>query len=443
MKKRIIILAVALIMTLFISGCDKVTFNVSELMAPPKVTGEQADIQKLIEKEAGSGYTLKYPQNGTYRSSIITMDYDNDSSEEAVAFYIPSGEAQTVHMLVMDQKNGKWTTVGNFQSKSSIVDRLLFCDLDGDNKKEIVVGWSTFNPLVNDLSVYLVNEATSVEISSENKYTDLLYGKFTGTEKEELLLLSLYTPDKPASAALVGLNDTKNSLYSLGTTPIDADITSFKKLQCGNVFEGQFGAVIDSEVKNGNESVYSTQMIYYSNYFESLERVSFTGEEITNQAYRSYAVMSEDIDGDSIIEIPNTIKMNIDETQTDAVPAALIHWCEYTNLNTVKVDKLQATSIILGCRFTIPDNWQNNYTAYINYSTSEITFYEWQETGKTGDPLLVIKVFSTDVWNDGISANGYTELGRNDTSVYGFITFETNSSILPTNEEIINSFSII
>lgn len=443
MKKRIIILAVAMLLTILMSGCDMVTFNVSELMTPPKVTGEQADIQKLIEREAGSGYTLKYPQNGSYRSSITTMDYDNDSEEEAVAFYVPAGEGQTVHMIVMDQKKGKWTTVGTFKSNSSIVDRLVFCDLDGDSKKEIVVGWSTFNPLVSDLSVYLVNGSESIEITSENKYTDFLYGKFTGTEKEELLLLSLYTPDKPACASLIGLNDTKNSLYSLGDTPIDAEITSFKRLQCGNVFEGQFGAVIDGEAKNGNDSIYSTQIIYYSNYFKSLERVSYSGEEVTNQAYRSYAVMSEDIDGDSVIEIPNTFKMNIDDTQTDAVPAALIHWCEYTNLNTMKVEKLQATSLVLGCRFTIPDNWQNNnYTAYVNYSTNEITFYEWKEN-KTGDPLLVIKVFPTDIWNDGTSAKGYTELGRNDTHVYGFVTFETNSSILPTNEDIINSFSLI
>ncbi len=443
MKKRIAILVVALLLTIFTSGCDMVTFNVSELMAPPKATGEQADIQKLIEKEAGSGYTLKYPQNGAYRSSITTMDYDNDSEEEAVVFYVPAGETPMVHLLVMDQKNGEWITVGNFESKSSIVDRLVFCDLDGDDKKEIIVGWSTFNPLVNDLSVYLVNESDSIEITSENKYTDFLCGQFTGEEKEELLLLSLYTPDKPASASLVGLNDTKNSLYSLGDTLIDADVTSFKKLQCGNIFEGQFGAVIDGETKNGNESVYSTQLIYYSQYFESLERVSFTGDTVTNQAYRSYAVMSEDIDGDSIIEIPNTFKMNIDESQTDAVPAALINWCEYTTLNTMVVDKLQATSLVLGCRFTIPDNWHNNYTAYVNYSTNEITFYEWKADNKTGDPLLIIKVFPTDIWNDGTSAKGYTELSRNDSSVYGFITLETNSSILPTNEEIIKSFSLI
>jgi len=438
-KKRILIMAVALCLAFFISGCDMVSFNVSELMTPPKATGEKADIQKLIEKEAGSEYTLKYPQNGDYRSAITTIDYDNDDVEEAIAFYVPQGETQTVHLLVMDRKDNKWTTVGNFESKSSSVERLVFSDLDGDSKKEIIVGWSA--PLINDLSVYLVNENSSLEITSGNKYTDFLCGKFTGTEKEELLLLSLYT-DKPASATLVGLNDTKNSLYSLGETFINENVTAFKKLQCGNIFEGQFGAVIDSEIKKGNDIHYNTQLLYFNHHFQSLEQIGFTGNETTNQAYRSYAVMSEDIDNDGIIEFPNTFKMNIDETQTDVVPAALIHWCEYTNLDTVKIDKLQATSIFLGCRFTIPDNWQDNYTAYVNYSSNEITFYEWDGI-KTGAPLLVIKRFTTKMWNDGTSANGYLELAQNDAYVYGFITFETNSAIMPTNNEIIKAFSII
>ena len=439
MKKRILISAIALILTVILSGCGMVSFNVSELMAPPKATGEKAKIQELIEKEAGEDYTLKYPQNGEYRSAITTMDFDGDKEEEAVAFYVPAGETQTVHMLVMDQVDGKWKTVGNFQSKSSIVERLVFCDLDGDSKKEILVGWSTFNPLVSDLTVYLVNEKQSVEIASETKYTDFLCGQFTGGDKYELLLISLYTPDKPASASLIGLNDTKNNLYSLGTTAIDADVTSFKQLTCGNVFEGQYGAVIDGETSEG---LFSTQMLYYNQHFKTLERISFTGNTAENQAYRNYAVLSEDIDNDGTFEIPNTFKMNIDETQTDVVPAALIYWCEYTNLDTVKIDKIQAASLVYGCRFTIPSSWFNNYTAYVNYSTNEITFYEWTKENKTGEPLLVIKMFSPESWTDGKSATGYTELARNDTYVYGFVTFETNSSMLLTNEQIVNSFSL-
>ncbi|MBQ4569735.1 MAG: hypothetical protein IJA62_06775 [Ruminococcus sp.] len=439
MKKRIVLIAVAVFLIFSLCGCEVISFNVSELMAPPKATGENAAIQKLVGKEAGAGYTLKYPQNGSYRSAITCMDFDNDSAQEAVAFYLPSGEAQTVHMLIMDCVDGEWVTIGNYTSKSSTVDRLVFCDLDGDSKQEIVVGWSTYNSLINDLSVYLVEDGKSQEIVSESKYSDFLFGEFTNSSKDELLLLSLYTADKPAGAALVALNDTKNSLYTVSESPIDADVTSFAKLQTGDIFYGQFGAVLDGVTSAGS---YNTQLLYYSEYYASLQRVFFTEDSPTNQATRPYAVLSEDIDNDGIIEIPNTFKMNIDDSQTDVIPAALIHWCEYSALDTLEVNMLQAASIVYGCRFTIPEKWDDNYTAYVNYSTNEITFFEWSDRSGPGEPLLVIKMFTDAAWNDGTSASNYTELGRNDSYVYGFITLETNSTLQLTNEEITEAFSI-
>lgn len=439
MKKRILLTLIAAVLLFALGGCDMVSFDVSELMSPPKPTGEKAEIQKLIDKEAGTDYTLKYPQNGSFRSAITTMDFDSDSVDEAIAFYLPAGEGQTIHLLIMDQIDNKWKVIGNHTSKSTMVDRLLFTDLDGDGTREIVVGYSTYNTLVNDLAVYLVNsDNTSTEILSETKYSDFLSGNFTNSAKEELLLLSLYSTDRPASAVLVALNDTKNSLYTVSETAIDADVTSFAKLQTGNVFENQYGAVLDGITSAG---AYNTQILYYDKQLSSLTRMYFTEDTPTNQAARNYAVLSEDIDNDGVIEIPNTFKMNIDSAQTDAVPAPLIYWCEYTSSGFLSTDKTEAASLVYSCRFTIPEKWKN-YTAYVNYSTSEITFYEWKEDNTLGEALLVIKIFTHEQYGDGTSAKGYTELAKSDSYVYTFITFETNSSMLLTNEEITEAFSV-
>ncbi|MBQ8001680.1 MAG: hypothetical protein IJ298_10910 [Ruminococcus sp.] len=440
MKKKILILALSVLLIFSLCGCDAITFNVIELMSPPKATGEKAAIQELIDTEAGSGYTLKYPQNGNYRSAITTMDYDADGVEEAIAFYLPAGEAQTVHLLIMDNINGEWITVGNHTSKSTAVDRLLFTDLDADGISEIIVGWNTYNALVKDLSLYMTSTGASTEIICETQYSDLLCYDFTGNGKEELLLLSLYTADKPAAASLVTLNDTKNSLYTISSAPLDGDVVSFAKLQTGRVFYGQQGAVIDGITTVGT---YNTQLLYYSEYFASLQVVSFAGDTPTNQAERSYAVLSQDIDGDGIIEIPNTFKLRIDDIQTEAVPAALIYWCEYNATGNMEINETQVTSLVYSLRFTVPDKWGDNYTAYVNYSSGEITFYEWTQDNKPGDVILIIRMFTPDVWNDGVSAKGYTELSRSDSYVYAFITPGLNSSMMLTNEEITEAFTLI
>ena len=78
--------AMAVAVTAFMPGCSFVGMSDNDLLKPPKATGEKAEIQKLIESNAGVNYSLVYPQSGDYRSAIIMQDIDGDSADEAIAF---------------------------------------------------------------------------------------------------------------------------------------------------------------------------------------------------------------------------------------------------------------------------------------------------------------------------------------------------------------------
>ena len=51
-----------------LSGCNITDFSAENLLRPPKAVGDEAEIEQLIAKTADSGYTLKYPKNGKFRS---------------------------------------------------------------------------------------------------------------------------------------------------------------------------------------------------------------------------------------------------------------------------------------------------------------------------------------------------------------------------------------
>ena len=70
-----------------LSGCNITDFSAENLLRPPKAVGDEAEIEQLIAKTADSGYTLKYPKNGKFRSAIIMTDLDGNDSNEAVAFF--------------------------------------------------------------------------------------------------------------------------------------------------------------------------------------------------------------------------------------------------------------------------------------------------------------------------------------------------------------------
>lgn len=436
MNKKILLPLIAAVLCFVMSGCSSVGLSVDTLMHPPKAVGDKADIQALIDKTAGEGYTLKYPQSGNFRSAITMHDIDSDGVDEAVAFYLPQGDIATVNMMVMDDIDNSWQVVGNFKSQSSAVDSLNFCDIDGDGFSEVIPTYKTYSPTINQLSLFIYDGKAVREIPSEYTCTNLITGDFYEGGKDELMLLSLFSTEKEASALLLTLNDDKSGISVLGTSPLDPDVASFAQLLTGEVFESQQGLVIDGCTTQGE---YNTQIIYYNKYFKSLERINFTENVSYNQARRTYAVMSEDINGDSVIEIPSVFKLKIEDDRTDVAPCAQIYWCQQTEDGTVHLIAHEAVSFSYKFSFDIPQSWDGKFTAHTNHNENEVTFYSWDKD-KTGDELLKIKI--TDKNSQEIP-EGYTPLSENESRVYSYRIPENSNKMKLGADEIVGAFELM
>ncbi|MBQ2825246.1 MAG: hypothetical protein IJF19_03125 [Clostridia bacterium] len=437
MKKKLLSLLLASTMGLSMAGCSSVGLSVENLMHPPKAVGDKAEIQTLVDSVAGEGHTLKYPQSGNYRSAITMQDIDSDNIDEAIAFYMPQGDIATVHVLLMDNIDGKWQSVGDFKSQSTAVDSLSFCDLDGNGISEIVTCWKTYNASVNQLSVYMYEENKAREIVTDSTCSSLLYGDFTEDEGDELLLLNLFSTDKDATAQLTDLSENKSELVTIGTTPLNPDVVSYAQLLTGNIFENQFGAVIDGCTKNTGE--YTTQLLYYNTYYKSLERISFTDNLPYNQALRSYPVMSKDINGDGIIEVPAAFKLNIEKDRTDAVAAADLYWCQQTHDGTVLLISHQAVSFAYGFSFEVPDKWEGKFTALTDYEKNEVTFYEWDKD-KTTDILMKVKISEKEKEEN---LEGFEVLVDTDSRIYAYSVPESSNPLILTVDEIKSAFELM
>lgn len=112
-----------------LSGCNITDFSAENLLRPPKAVGDEAEIEQLIAKTADSGYTLKYPKNGKFRSAIIMTDLDGNDSNEAVAFFRNSAETSSVHMLVMYSKDNSWEIASDNIFETTDIDSVdwTFC----------------------------------------------------------------------------------------------------------------------------------------------------------------------------------------------------------------------------------------------------------------------------------------------------------------------------
>ena len=163
-----------------LSGCNITDFSAENLLRPPKAVGDEAEIEQLIAKTADSGYTLKYPKNGKFRSAIIMTDLDGNDSNEAVAFFRNSAETSSVHMLVMYSKDNSWEIASDNIFETTDIDSVDFADLTGNGKAEIIVNSTTYTP---------TRKARQTKWVRDKAVQALLLGILTMTEQARLCRL--------------------------------------------------------------------------------------------------------------------------------------------------------------------------------------------------------------------------------------------------------------
>lgn len=435
-----------LVFSLLFSGCSFVGLDAQTLMHAPKPTGEnEADIQALLEKTAGKDMKLKYPRSGDYRSAIITHDLCGDSGSEAIAIYQKGDESAGTNIMFMKKDGGKWKGMGSFNNPAAQVDRICFGDLDGDGKDEVIVGWGSSLVNTGTICVYAYRDGRMNELKLNQSYTEMAVMDFDGDGKDEVFTASVTVGDQPAVAHLLRIKD--GAMELMGSAPLDIGVTHYASVKMGLVNERQKGIVLDG-IKSADTLV--TELLYWNAKTKRLEAPFF--DEATKTAkstVRDTSVVSMDINGDRIIEIPFANLMpGYDGAETHGA-AYMTNWMRYeTDTNTF----VQVMSMLIdysdGYWFLVPDMWQGKITTKMDTATRTVTFYRWVANGKNsggtlGAPLLKIQAFTEKEWAKQTDTGGFTKLQNAGGTVFADMRLTPEDSLSLTQEEIENSFKII
>ncbi len=111
--RKILLSTALLFILLSLGGCSRLQTSIEDLMSPPVLTQEQAEIRDALSAVSGENdIKYKYPQNGQYRSSFIFYDIDSDGSEEALVFYQSASKGDSTWINILDRsEEGKWISV--------------------------------------------------------------------------------------------------------------------------------------------------------------------------------------------------------------------------------------------------------------------------------------------------------------------------------------------
>lgn len=104
--------------------------------------GKENEIDKALKQILQPSTEYVTPKNSEQKQSVFMEDINQDGKEEAFTLYRDMKENRQVHLLMLQENNGKWNKVFELPTNFNIIDYFKIKDLDGDGKKEVILGAS-------------------------------------------------------------------------------------------------------------------------------------------------------------------------------------------------------------------------------------------------------------------------------------------------------------
>lgn len=316
--KKLLLLALCLVLTFSFVSCRSIDGDVTALLSPPDPAGEMGLVKKALNAYTKKEYTLKYPESGQYQSAFVLYDIDKDLVNEAFAFYSTSTDGVvSLHIAYIKNENGTWITVNDNTITATGVEQVLFSDMDNDGISEIIVGWNVFGTADRQVAVYSVTDGTLTQRLLE-KYSGFLICDLDADSKNELFINYHSIAEKQAVARLFSL--TGQGVTEIANCPLDANVTQQALPQISKAnsttaifIDAQKGTGMLTEVITFNEGVLSS--IFYD---------ALTTE--TAATFRNSSITSRDFDGDGAIDIPVMKVLPTAEQLSDSERAYITEW---------------------------------------------------------------------------------------------------------------------
>lgn len=411
MLSRILKCAALLLCTaVVLCGCSIFTADTDELLNPPELSGALKPIENALKKSVSGDYTLKYPTNGSFRSAFVRNDINGDGILEAFCFYsTQSGDTVTLHINMITNEDGKWKSTAEQKITAGGVDRVDFCDLDGDGVEEILVGWEIYGTSEMQLAVYSYSKGELAQRMLQ-RYTYFLCCDLDEDSKEEILLINYNSSESTNYAGLYKLNG--DGVNEVAGCQLDGTVKSVNEPILSTLSNGRRAVYID-EVKGAGaitEVVFMEKGVLVNPLLNPETRENLV-------TLRSSSISCRDINGDNIIEIPIQEFLPAAGGTTDSL--YYTNWCSF---NGETLTKQQSTVLNYndGYYMIIPTKWVGKlaFSKDIDNRVRGIYSYD-PETQTVGEQMAYIQTFDLKDWENGeYKKFGLTEITHINGMVY-------------------------
>lgn len=342
---RLIVLLLMMVLT--ISGCSDFLKSPIELIAQPRLELNLQIWREVIEENLPSNGILVRPLNSDNLGSVDFFDWDNDGEDEVYAFYRDNNQL-TAGVMVLDRVGNSWQVRARVEDVATDIAYASFVDLNQDGVLDLVMGLTAQDDTFKSLLVYEWREE-NFQLLHKDVYSELLIEDIDRDFTKDIFVLKL---DRNSFSSASMLKYAQNEMVVVDEVELDYFINGYYNLVFGRASRDYFGVFIDFRI--GSKS--ASNIIIYD---EGKLRVVFDeldSDERYKLTIKNEPIVSQDIDGDGIIEIGNRMSPYMYESEADDVPY-LNTWYKWNGKDSLVLVRMNYINEADGYRFDFPDRW--------------------------------------------------------------------------------------
>ena len=346
------------LLCLLLAGCSMPgeQVQVEELLRAPKLSGDYGDVQTALNDWLGESAQLKYPMQGDLLSPFLLQDLDGDGRQDAAVLYTTAQSSNVCIAILQKDDADIWHVRQNVEGLADTVESVGLAQLQPGDATQLVVGYTAAQG-DHYLAVYSYTDGVLSTIL-EQQYQQYLVEDITGGGNQDLILMSTLE-DGGVQIELLTV-DKEGSFQQVAVMGLSANrFAGCASVAAGVGADGRHYLVLDGWTGISGNNLASVLLRFDEDTQQMVPADQISTEKLYTASLRNVpSLVSQDLDGDGIVEIPTQPDeaglLNMSQSRR----MDFIVWMDYTSPHPEKSFGLLDEEP--NCYIELPMEWEGN-----------------------------------------------------------------------------------
>ena len=346
------------LLCLLLAGCSMPgeQVQVEELLRAPKLSGDYGDVQTALNDWLGESAQLKYPMQGDLLSPFLLQDLDGDGRQDAAVLYTTAQSSNVCIAILQKDDADIWHVRQNVEGLADTVESVGLAQLQPGDATQLVVGYTAAQG-DHYLAVYSYTDGVLSTIL-EQQYQQYLVEDITGGGNQDLILMSTLE-DGGVQIELLTV-DKEGSFQQVAVMGLSANrFAGCASVAAGVGADGRHYLVLDGWTGISGNNLASVLLRFDEDTQQMVPADQISTEKLYTASLRNVPnLISRDLDGDGIVEIPTQPDeaglLNMSQSRR----MDFIVWMDYTSPHPEKSFGLLDEET--NCYIELPMEWEGN-----------------------------------------------------------------------------------